>query len=186
MINSNERTLMRHLTGRTRILGLFPLFVLSCLPLVVTADLGAQPATLPLDRFIGTWSGNGTLMGADAEFVMTWEWVLDQRFVRLSFQNSVQGSDGERRVFRAQAFYKPEKDAELSGTWFDSRGVVLPLKASAGPDTLTTQWGTPETEQGRTVYRLADEDRMEVEDFVSREGEWRRFGHATYERQVEK
>jgi hypothetical protein len=135
-----------------------------------------------IDRFTGEWEGKGTLMGADAEFKMTWERVLQGKFVRLTFQNKMRGSDGVDRVLNAQAFYKPEASGQFSGTWFDSRGMVLPLKANAEGDTLTTHWGSADTEQGRTIYRLVDQNKFEVEDFVLRGGEWRRFGSAAYQR----
>lgn len=141
----------------------------------------AQAPTL-IDRFVGIWAGKGTLMGADAEFTMIWERVLEGRFHRLTFQNKMHGPDGIARILKAQAFYKPEQAGQFSGMWFDSRGMVLPLKASIAGDTLTTHWGSPETEQGRTVYRLVGQNKFEVDDFVLRGDEWRRFGQATYER----
>lgn len=154
--------------------------VILTITLVCITSLASAQAPAPFERFIGSWAGKGKLMGADAEFMMTWEWVLDGRFVHLTFQNKMSASDGEARILKAQAFYKPEEGGHFSGTWFDSRGMVLPLTASIEADTLTTLWGSPETEQGRTVYRLLEPGRFEVEDFVLRDGKWRRFGHAIY------
>ena len=162
----------------------FNLLLLVLLFSVRVTDLKAQPSSL-LDRFIGSWSGKGKLMGADAEFIMAWEWILEDRFVRLTFQNKIRVSDGTNRILKAQAFYKPEQPGHFSGTWFDSRGMVLPLVAHTEHDTLTTHWGTPETEEGRTVYRLLDQNRIEVEDFVLKDDEWHRFGYAVYHRPVE-
>jgi hypothetical protein len=51
--------------------------------------------------------------------------------------------------------------------------------------TLTVEWGTPETELGRTVYRLVGVDRVEVEDFVRKGDAWRSFGRASYNRLVD-
>lgn len=158
-------------------------FVLLTIAMVsLTSGLtAAQEATL-FDQFIGDWGGKGKLMNADAEFRMTWEWVLERNFVRLTFQNKMRGSDGTERMLKAQAFYKPQPSGDLTGTWFDSRGMVLPLKARVEHDTLTTLWGSPETEQGRTEYRKLNEGRIEVKDFVLKNGEWRQFGHAIYKR----
>ena len=141
----------------------------------------AQEAPM-IDRFMGEWEGQGKLFGLDATFSMTWESVLGQQFVRLTFQNSIETDSGTARTLKAQAFYKPTGTAEFEGTWFDSRGVVQPLRGSVEAETLTVLWGTPETEQGRTIYRLVDKNQIEVEDFVLRDGEWAQFGSASYRR----
>ncbi len=113
---------------------------------------------------------------------MKWDWVLGQQFVRLRFENNMRGADGVERVLAAEAFYKPLPNGRFDGTWFDSRGVVLPLQGSIEEATLTTLWGTPETEQGKTVYRLLDGDQLEVTDFVLQNEQWNQFGHAIYTR----
>ncbi len=138
-----------------------------------------------IDQFIGAWEGRGTLFGADAEFSMEWEWVLDQQFVRLTFENRIQDADGTERILKAQAFYRLIEAGRFDGTWFDSRGIVLPLEGNAEQATLTTLWGTPETEQGRTVYHLLDESRLAVEDSVLQGDQWHTFGHAIYRRLAE-
>jgi hypothetical protein len=137
-----------------------------------------------INRLIGAWNGKGKLFGAEAEFMMTWEWVLADKFAHLTFQNKIKRSSGEEQVFKARAFYKPEGEKQFQGTWFDSRGMVLPLQASAEDSALTTLWGSPETEQGRTVYRIIDRDTIEVNDFVlTKDGQWRNFGYAVYHRE---
>ena len=41
-------------------------------------------------------------------------------------------------------------------------------------DTLTALWGTAETEQGKSVYRLIAESKIEVVDSVQqRDGTWK-------------
>ena len=131
---------------------------------------------------MGEWEGQGKLFGRDATFSMKWESVLGQQFVRLTFQNRMESEDGAARVLEAQALYKPTGPSAFEGTWFDSRGVVQPLRGSVEAEALTVLWGTPETEEGRTIYRLLDENRIEVEDFVLRDGEWSQFGSASYGR----
>jgi hypothetical protein len=135
-----------------------------------------------LDPFLGAWEGQGKLFGTEATFSMEWEWVLEHKFVRLTFQNSMQSPDGAGRILKAQAFYLPVGEGRFEGTWFDSRGMALPLRAKIEQTTLTALWGGPETEQGRTVYRVLDEDRLEVTDFVWRSDQWQPFGHAIYGR----
>ena len=135
-----------------------------------------------IDQFVGTWEGQGELFGADATFSMQWEWVLENQFVHLTFENSVQTPNGLTQSFNARAFYKPGEPGQLGGTWFDSRGMVVPLQGNVDDNTLTVPWGTPGTEQGRTVYRQLDEGELEVEDYVLRGSEWQKFGHALYQR----
>ena len=158
-----------------------PALLITLLALLSTPRASAQEVRL-IDQFIGTWEGQGKLFGADAAFSMEWDWVLEQQFVRLIFQNKMKTPAGEERIFRARAFYRPIGAGRFEGTWFDSRGMVLPLQGTAGENSLTTLWGTPETEQGRTVYRLLDESHLEVEDSVLQDGQWHQFGHALYER----
>ncbi len=126
-----------------------------------------------VNNLIGSWEGEGKLFGSNSECQMNWQWTLDKKFVRLTFQN---------KVIKAQAFYQATGAEEYQGTWFDSRGKVLPLKASVKDSALVTLWGSPETEQGRTIYQLIDRHRFKVSDFVQRNNEWQQFGEAVYNR----
>jgi len=141
----------------------------------------AQEAPV-LQSLMGTWEGTGSLFSFEASFSMKWESVLRGRFVRLTFQNRMQSDDGTERVMDAEAFYKPTEAGGYEGSWFDSRGVMQPLLGEGADSVLTVLWGTPETEQGRTVYRVLGEDELEVEDFVLKQDQWHRFGHAVYRR----
>ena len=116
---------------------------------------------------------------------MEWEWVLEQQFVSLTFENRIQDADGTERILKAQAFYRLIEAGRFDGTWFDSRGIVPPLEGNAEQSILTTLWGTPETEQGRTVYHFLDESRVEMEDSVLEGDQWHPFGHAIYRRLAE-
>ena len=148
--------------------------------LVLSENVTAQEALF--ERFLGSWSGTGQLFGAEARFEMTWERVLEDKFVHLTFRNSFKDSGGRERMLKAQAFYKATGGGRFRGTWFDSRGMILPLKSTFEDSVLTTLWGTPESEEGRTVYRLHAEDRIEVDDYIKKDGKWQRFGHAVYHR----
>ena len=148
--------------------------------LVLSENVTAQEALF--ERFLGSWSGAGQLFGAEARFEMNWERVLDNKFVRLTFRNSFKDSGGGERSLNAQAFYKATSEGRFRGTWFDSRGMILPLKSTFEDSVLTTLWGAPESEEGRTVYRLHADDRIEVDDYINKDGKWQRFGHAVYHR----
>ncbi len=46
-------------------------------------------------------------------------------------------------------------------------------------DALVSQWGTPDTEQGETTYRLLPDGKMDVVDRVKgKDGTWRTFGQS--------
>ncbi|NNE06711.1 MAG: hypothetical protein HKN15_13400, partial [Xanthomonadales bacterium] len=109
--------------------------------------------------------------------------VLDGAFTRLEFSNSMRGSDGAGFEFRAHGYYRPGEDGVISGTWLDSRGVRLPLSGTSPDDfTLRIEWGSAETEQGRTEYRI-DGDRLQVVDEVLLpDGAWRVFGRSELQR----
>ena len=134
----------------------------------------------PIDRLRGTWTGKGRLFGAEATFSMVWRTVLEGKFMRLIFENRVPVAGGGDRVLKAQAFYRTLEDGSIEGTWFDSRGQVLPLKGSFEENKFTVLWGSAETEQGRTVYEKLDRKNLMVSDYVLKDGEWEKFGSAHY------
>lgn len=135
-----------------------------------------------VDTLIGEWEGQGELFGIPAAFQMKWEWALEKKFLHLTFQNSFRRANSAKQTLQAQAFYRPQGNDSLSGTWFDSRGMVLPLEASIEGALVNTLWGTPEIEQGRTEYHIMGPTQIEVKDFVLRDGVWHQFGQATYRR----
>ena len=134
------------------------------------------------EQFLGSWNGVGQLFGAEAQFEMNWQRVLEHQFVRLTFSNNFKDSGGRERILKAQAFYKSTGEGRFRGTWFDSRGMILPLESTFEDSVLTTLWGAAENEEGRTVYRLQPNDRIEVDDYIRKEGKWQKFGHAIYHR----
>ncbi len=69
------------------------------------------------------------------------------------------------------------------GMWFDNSGMFRPLEARRDGDALVSKWGTPETEEGETTYRLTSDSRMEIVDRVkSKDGTWREFGRSVVTR----
>jgi hypothetical protein len=139
----------------------------------------AVTAQQSIDNLVGEWTGSGKLFGQDASFSMKWEKALGGKFIRLVFQNNFT-QNGKKNTMDAEAMYKPVSDSSFEGSWFDSRGVVLPLKAVFSGSTLTAQWGSPETETGKTVYLVKSNNEIEVTDFVQRNGQWQQFGKAVY------
>ncbi|HKS09921.1 MAG TPA: hypothetical protein VJS13_10265 [Pyrinomonadaceae bacterium] len=127
-------------------------------------------------RLSGSWIGEGKTMGMPATMRMSWDWVLGDKFLRLSLQNEMRGENGQVQLFEGHAYYQPS-EGKCEGTWFDSRGVSFPIKCSVEGRALTALWGSTSTEQGKSVYRLTGDGKLEVVDFVKQpDGNWREFG----------
>jgi hypothetical protein len=135
-------------------------------------------------KLAGEWQGTGEVSAMAADMRMTWEPVLDGRFLRLTMDNRMTGAEGKTWHFKSQAYYRIEKDGTITGTWFDSRGITQPLAGGVEQDAMTIQWGTEAIERGRSHYRLSA-DALEVTDEVlTKEGEWRTFGRTRLTRKA--
>ena len=140
---------------------------------------GGQAGTDPLlSRLAGQWTGAGTVLNQPAKIQMAWSRELGGQFLKLSFRNEM-GTAPTINVFEGHAYYRPVGDGRYRGMWFDNAGMFRPLEARADGDALVSQWGTVETEQGETTYRLLADGRMDVIDRVKgKDGTWREFGRS--------
>lgn len=128
-----------------------------------------------LARLVGSWSGSGMVLNQSATITMTWAWELDGQFLKLAFKN-----DMPKQSFEGQAYYRPTADGVYRGMWFDNSGMFRPLQAKRDGDALIAKWGTPQTEEGETTYRLMSDTRMDIIDRVkSKDGTWREFGRSS-------
>ncbi len=135
-----------------------------------------------LSRLHGDWEGEGKAFGGAARLRVKWEWVLDNKFLRLSLRNEISGANGAKQLFEGQAYYRSAGDKYL-GHWFDSRGTTFPIRAQLESNTLAAWWGSPETEEGKSTYQLIDETTMEVVDAVKqKDGTFREFARFTVKR----
>lgn len=149
-----------------------------------TQTLEASPNDAFLNRFQGTWQGDGKTMGMTARLQMKWEWVLGTKYLRLSLKNEMQSGAGQPQVFEGHAYYRPAGEGKYEGQWFDSRGLSFPIKGNMEGDALTALWGTPELEEGKSVYRFLEAGKMEVVDSVKqKDGTWKEFGRFVVIRQ---
>ena len=149
------------------------------LSLVVVAGLVAQTGKDPLlSRLAGQWSGSGTVMNQPAKIEMDWTWELGGQFLKLSFKNEM-GTAPKVSRFEGHAYYRASGEGRYRGMWFDNSGMFRPLDARREGDALVSQWGTPDTEQGETTYRLLADGKMDVVDRVKgKDGTWRTFGQS--------
>jgi hypothetical protein len=156
------------------------------LPLLAMALLLACPFPAQADeartrdffaRLAGEWQGAGEVLGMPSAQEARWEPALDAAFFRFLFSNRTRAADGRESRFRAEAFYRVAADGTVTGTWLDSRGTTLPL--AGGLDeagALVILSGSPETERGRSTYRLEDDALEIVDEVVAEGGSWRVFG----------
>ncbi|MGZ8997288.1 MAG: hypothetical protein ACXW2T_00380 [Allosphingosinicella sp.] len=134
----------------------------------------AQTPSASLDWLVGSWGGEGNLQGQTSEAKLEVRPALGGKFLELSYRLSTRGPRPYN--FEGRAFYRPVSGRDWRADWFDSRGMVWPIGASVEGGTLTANWGTGETERGRTVYRLLPAGRLELVDTVRQpDGTWREF-----------
>jgi hypothetical protein len=142
---------------------------------VATIQTGPDPL---LTRFAGEWTGTGTVLNQASKISIAWTWELNRQFLRLSFRNEM-----PKATFEGHAYYRATGDGRYRGMWFDNAGMFRPLDAKRDGDALVSKWGTPETEEGETTYRLLSDSEMEIVDRVkSEDGTWREFGRSRVRR----
>ena len=130
---------------------------LATLLLIAAVPAAAQEAALPW--LSGRWQGPGTMFGNPSEAV-------------LEVSPTTTGFDLHYRAgrFEGRAAYRPIGDGRWQASWSDNRGVSFPIAAVADGQMLTSDWGSAETERGRTVYRLLEDGSLELVDTVATQG----------------
>lgn len=147
----------------------------------------AVPVFSQTDKFLGRlqgeWEGEGKAFGGAARLRIKWEWVLNNKFLRLTLRNEISAADGAKQIFEGQAYYRSNGVDKYAANWFDSRGISFPIKALLDGNTLIASWGSPETEEGKSTYQLIDQSTLEVVDSVrQKDGTFREFGRVTLKR----
>ena len=150
------------------------LFLLS-----IVGSLQAQSNQDFANTILGNWIGNGTLFQQKATFNMTWKNDLNDKFIKLSFENKFYDNSGVERVMKASAYYNLKQN---KGYWFDTRGMMLPLELEISEQSMVVLWGNELTEKGKTIYSIIDKKHLKVQDFVFKDNSYLLFGEATYER----
>ena len=113
------------------------------------------PAASELAWLQGSWRGAGTMFGRASEARLEIRPALGGRFLELSYRAG---------QFEGRAFYRLAGEGRWRATWFDNRGISFPIEAAAAEGLLTAEWGSADTERGRTIYRLRPDGRLEVTD----------------------
>jgi len=129
--------------------------LLAALALAVAQAPAPAPAASELAWLQGSWRGAGTMFGRASEARLEIRPALGGRFLELSYRAG---------QFEGRAFYRPAGEGRWRATWFDNRGISFPIEAMAAERLLTAEWGSADTERGRTIYRLLPDGRLEVTD----------------------
>ncbi|MCM3900116.1 MAG: hypothetical protein ND866_00260 [Pyrinomonadaceae bacterium] len=137
-----------------------------------------------LNRFQGTWQGDGKAFGMSARLHMKWERVLAGKFLYLILKTETQTATGQVQAFEGHAYYWSTGEGKCDGEWFDTRGESFSIKGNIEGETLNVLWGAPRGEQGKSVYRFLEAGKLEVVDSVrQKDGTWREFGRFVVIRQ---
>ena len=157
--------------------------ILCLVLLLLTGQAVVTQGQNDIGRLAGSWSGEGKAFGMPSRPEMKWELTLNGKFFKLNYKTEMKSAKGETRIFEGHGYYKSLGDGKYQGTWFDSQGAQHPIKATFEDNALTANWGTPETEEGRTVYRITATDEIEVVDSVrKKDGTWQEFSRAKLKR----
>ena len=154
------------------------------LTLVLGLLISSSQPNAFLSRLEGAWQGEGKAFGMAAKQEIKWEWVLQKKFLRLTIKNEMT-RNGQPQLFEGQAYYQATGADKFEAHWFDSRGVKFPIKAQLEGDALVALWGSPDKEEGKSIYRLVDDSTLEVVDSVKqKDGTYREFGRVTLKKQI--
>ena len=82
------------------------------LALVLVFQANVDPL---LSRFVGHWSGTGTVLNQPSKISTNWSWELNGQFARLTFRNEM-----PQATFEGHAYYRPSGEGRYRGMWFDN------------------------------------------------------------------
>lgn len=136
-----------------------------------------------LEKLKGTWVAQGSAFGMPADVEMIWSTTLGGRYAQIQYKIVMHGKEGKDQLFEGTAYYKPAGENKYVATWFDSGGEMHLISATSDANALTSLWGTPETKLGKTIYKLIDNNTVEITDFIQKkDGSWQQFGKNTLSR----
>lgn len=145
---------------------------IAAVAILAAAPAAAQDATT-LNWLVGEWRGTGTMFGRPSTARLSVQPVLGGRFLELNYRAG---------GFGGRALYQFVNGGRWLAQWFDNRGTTFAIQGFQIEQTLRAEWGSPETEEGRTTYVLRPDGRLTVTDSVRRDGTWRDFASHVFEK----
>lgn len=144
------------------------------IPLAAAAPQG-EPS---LDWLHGEWAGSGTLQGQPTIVTLSVSPVFGAKAAALSYRAQMPAAS-----FEGRATYHIKAKGRVEGQWSDSMGSLHPIGGRIEGTAMTTVWGSPMTELGRSTYTLDTGGALTVTDSVlTEDGSWRLFAKAVYRR----
>lgn len=93
---------------------------------------------------------------------------------------SIRHAETGAQMFAGRGLYRVQPDGSVTGYWEDSQGSVHPLAGTWNGKEFSVNWGSEDTELGRSIYVFTIDGGLQVEDWVKRETGWHRFMTVTY------
>lgn len=151
----------------------------AALALALAAPVAAQaPVAAPdLTWLHGEWKGSGQLQGRPTEVNLSIRPVFDGSATALDYRASFTGGS-----FEGRATYRIGAQGKVTGQWSDSAGSLHLVSGRITGSSLTTVWGSPITELGRSTYMRSGDTLTVTDTVLTPEGGWRTFATASYRR----
>ncbi|MEO0997120.1 MAG: hypothetical protein AAFX58_06345 [Pseudomonadota bacterium] len=128
---------------------------------------------------LGDWAADCDAWGTPATCRLSWERGHHERLLTVRYR--IESRQDGAEIFSGSAVYRLSPP-DLTGYWSDSGGALHPLRAMWEDNTLTTRWGRPGTEEGRTEYARLAPGVLRVTDWALTDEGWRQFMQVTYDR----
>lgn len=141
----------------------------------------AAPATL--DWMVGEWSGKGKLFGRDSEVELTVKPVAAGAAYSLDYRIYVAADgDATEMRFAAHGFFQRGKGRKWHGRWVDNFGNLHDISGTLDAQAMTTLWGSPSTEIGRSSYSIAGGKLQIVDWALAKDGNFSEFARSQLNR----
>ncbi|WP_417619778.1 hypothetical protein [Parasphingorhabdus sp.] len=132
------------------------------------------------DLVTGSWTASGNSFGPDVKSEMIWSKTLDGQFYKIDYRIIIDAASD--KTFTGIGHYRATESNTTVGYWADNSGDLHPLSVTIGKDAIVSIWGVAGGKQGRTEYRLLNEGRVQVTDWLLTRDGWRQFNHASFAR----
>lgn len=166
-----------------------PLLLIGLVALM-TFSAHAQSSTATssiLTRLEGHWQSTGTSFGNTADITMVWQPILQNAFMQISYTITMHTPKNGDQVFEGSGLYRQDSVHHYTATWADSQGELHPITAVDDGTMLSSQWGVSGKKLGKTLYRFADDNTVEVVDFIQKkDGSWKEFSRNIFKRELKK
>ena len=134
--------------------------------------------TPSLDWMVGGWHGTGLFFGRPSEVTLDVRRVAADRAIAIDYRVTVAARDTAPAIsFAGHAFYRASAGPLWAGRWVDNQGSIRDLAGLLDGAAMTTMWGDPSTEIGRTIYRI-EGDALTITDAVLRGDTYSPFASA--------